>query len=126
MPSPGKKRKKEASKEDTSNQPKKVKRTKKRQASEKADGKDKKHLKDKDHCDSEEEDACSVQSLDIDQELDKNASKSNLSVFNVKSIIHHVLSDERVVAMARKAAENDDDDDDNTKGETYSVLPSIM
>ena len=38
----------------------------------------------------------------------------------------HVLSDERVVAMARKAAENDDDDDNNTKGETYSVLPSIM
>jgi hypothetical protein len=88
MPSPGKKRKKEASKEDTSNQPKKVKRPKKRQASEKADGKFKKQLKDKDHCDSEEEDACSVQSLDIDQELDKNASKSNLSVFNVKSIIH--------------------------------------
>ena len=89
MPSPGKKRKKEASKEDSaSNQLKKVKRPKKWQASEKADGKFKKQLKDKDYCDSEEEDARSVQSLDIDQELDKNASKSNLSVFNVKSIIH--------------------------------------
>lgn len=38
--------------------------------------------------DRNEEGACSSQSLDIDEELDKNASKNNLSVFNVKSIIH--------------------------------------
>lgn len=49
--------------------------------------------------------------IDIDKTLEERAAQTNLSVQNVKSIIHHVLKDKRVVAMAKKIAEEDKTDD---------------
>ena len=82
--SPSKKRKKDTSKENSSKQSKRAKRAKKPQINDKDGEKGNKNPTVVSHNDGEEE-ACV---LDIDQELDKNASKSSLSVFNVKSIIH--------------------------------------
>lgn len=87
--SPGKKRKKETDRADDRKQVKRIKRTKNDEANEKVEGKNNSDLKHEnvDHSESDD-DPCSEQNFDIDHELDKNASKSNLSVFNVKSLIH--------------------------------------
>jgi hypothetical protein len=84
--SPAKRRKKEAASKDDSKQSEKVKQ--KHQDSEKTAAGIEDDPKDENVDHSDNDDACAEQSLDIDQSLDRNASKSNLSVFNVKSIIH--------------------------------------
>lgn len=86
--SPAKKRKED--KEDNGKQVKKVKRTKKQQACEKSGGKFPKHSKDEvsGGINDTGDEGCQENHMNIDQELDRNASKSNLSVFNVKSILH--------------------------------------
>ena len=99
--SPAKRRKKEVSKDDITKQSKKGKRSRKQEDSEKIGGRIDDGLLDEnvDHSDTNE-DACSEQSLDIDQTLDRNASKSNLSVFNVKSIIHVSITVKQLLRYA--------------------------
>ncbi|XP_065911802.1 GON-4-like protein isoform X2 [Dysidea avara] len=48
--------------------------------------------------------------LDIDVALEKKAASNNLSVINVKSILHHILKDDAVVSMAKKLVEEDSSD----------------
>ena len=87
--SPAKKRKENKEDNVSGRKFKKAKRTKKQQASEKCDGKLQKHSKDEVvDCNESVEQGCPEIEINIDQELDRNASKSNLSVFNVKSILH--------------------------------------
>ncbi|XP_070542012.1 GON-4-like protein [Ptychodera flava] len=38
---------------------------------------------------------------DIEKQLEANADKNNLSVYNVKTILHHVITNEHVLAMVR-------------------------
>ena len=88
--SPTKRRKEDKEDSVSCKQVKKVKRRKKQQACEKSGGNIQKHSKDEvaDCINDTGEEGCQESCINIDQELDRNASKSNLSVFNVKSILH--------------------------------------
>lgn len=41
---------------------------------------------------------------DIDEQLEENAARNKLTTINVKSILHHVVSDKRVLAMVKSVA----------------------
>ncbi|XP_019855090.1 PREDICTED: GON-4-like protein [Amphimedon queenslandica] len=49
---------------------------------------------------------------DIDAKLEERAAQNNMTVANVKSLLHHVLKDKRVVAMAKKLANEDSSSED--------------
>ncbi|PIK61606.1 putative GON-4-like protein [Apostichopus japonicus] len=51
------------------------------------------------------EDDAVVSDEDLEKKLEENAAKNNLSAVNVKSIIHHVVSNEQVQALFRKGNE---------------------
>lgn len=80
--SKGRKRKTQRTNESVGSKKSKCDKTKKHD--EEAKGTPEKSLPRK----VKEEDTSSLKDVDIDEELDRSASKSNLSVFNVKSIIH--------------------------------------
>ncbi|XP_068694172.1 uncharacterized protein [Montipora foliosa] len=48
---------------------------------------------------------------DIDEILEENAIRNNLTAVNVKSILHHVVSDKRVLAMVKNAAAESDEEE---------------
>lgn len=80
----GKKRNTERSGKDVNKPSKKSRRDEKQNENERCTTAGENCSEDK----VEQEETCTLKDIDIDKELDRNASKSNLSVFNVKSIIH--------------------------------------
>merc|ERR1711962_1690454 len=66
--------------------------------------------KEEDGENEEDEEEEEINWQKLEEELERNAARANLTTVNVKSILHHILSDERVIALAKRA-----DEDDQTK-----------
>ncbi|XP_038071708.1 GON-4-like protein isoform X2 [Patiria miniata] len=66
--------------------------------------------------------ACDV----LEKSLEENAAKNNLSVVNVKNILHHVITNEHVLAMVRNTMEDDSTEDKPNSSDPSGSRPVVF